>query len=510
MEIKNQRKAGVVLSYLSQGIHTLSGLLYTPIMLRLLGQSEYGLYQLVHSVVAYLSLLSFGFSSSYMRFYSRLKAKDDKQEIAKLNGMFLSIFLVIAVVCVLCGSVMITNINSIFADGLTSSEYSTARILMALMVLNLALTLPNSVFDSFTSAHERFVFQKTLGVLQNLLNPFITLPLLIMGYGSIGMVMVTTFLTISKLISNIWFCTKKLKIKFYFKGFNFKLLKEMWVFTFFIFINLIVDQINWSVDKFLLGRFAGTVAVAIYGVSGQLNTMYLQFSTTISNVFIPKVNRIVAESDDNMLLTKLFTKVGRVQFLILSLIISGFIFIGYPFIQMWAGKGYEHSYGIALLLMIPVTIPLIQNLGIEIQKAKNMHKVRSIVYLCIAISNIFVSIPCIKMWGAEGAAIGTALTLTLGNCLFMNWYYHNKIGLNIIYFWKQIGKFVPALLLPVLIGILIMMYIPINGVVAFGFAGVVYVVVFCASMWFFGMNQEEKQMIAGPMNKIGKKLHLIN
>lgn len=510
MEINDQRKAGVILSYLSQAIHTLSGLLYTPIMLRILGQSEYGLYQLVHSVVAYLSLLSFGFSSSYMRFYSRLKVKDDKQEIAKLNGMFLSIFLVIAVVCVLCGSVMIVNINSIFADGLTSAEYSTARILMALMVLNLALTLPNSVFDSFTSAHERFVFQKILVVLQNLLNPFITLPLLIMGYGSVGMVIVTTVLTLSKLISNIVFCIKKLNIKFVFKGFNFKLLKEMWIFTSFIFINLIVDQINWSVDKFLLGRFAGTVAVAIYGVSGQLNAMYLQFSTTISNVFIPKVNRIVAESDDNALLTKLFTKVGRVQFLILSLIISGFIFIGYPFIQMWAGKGYEHSYGIALLLMIPVTIPLIQNLGIEIQKAKNMHKVRSIVYVCIAISNIFVSIPCIKMWGAEGAAIGTALTLTLGNGLFMNWYYHNKIGLNIIYFWKQIGKFVPALLPPVVIGVLTMKYVPINGVIGFGFAGIVYVAVFCASMWFFGMNQEEKQMIEGPMTKIGKKLHLIN
>lgn len=510
MEIKNQRKAGVVLSYLSQGIHTLSGLLYTPIMLRLLGQSEYGLYQLVHSVVAYLSLLSFGFSSSYMRFYSRLKAKDDKQEIAKLNGMFLSIFLVIAVVCVLCGSVMIVNINAIFADGLTSAEYSTARVLMALMVLNLALTLPNSVFDSFTSAHERFVFQKILAVLQNLLNPFITLPLLIMGYGSVGMVIVTTVLTLGKLISNIWFCIKKLNIKFAFKGFNFKLLKEMWIFTSFIFINLIVDQINWSVDKFLLGRFAGTIAVAIYGVGGQLNAMYLQFSTTISNVFIPKVNRIVAESDDNTLLTKLFTKVGRVQFLILSLIISGFIFIGQPFIQMWAGSEYEHSYGIALLLMIPVTIPLIQNLGIEIQKAKNMHKVRSIVYLCIAISNIFVSIPCIKMWGAEGAAIGTALTLTLGNGLFMNWYYHNKIGLNIIYFWKQIGKFVPALLLPAFIGILIMKYAPINGAISIGLAGIVYVIVFCASMWFFGMNIEEKQMIAGPMTKIGKKLHLVN
>ena len=71
----NNRKISVFLSYLSQLIHILSGLIYTPIMLRMLGQSEYGLYQLVASVVSYLSLLSLGFSGSYMRFYSRYKVK---------------------------------------------------------------------------------------------------------------------------------------------------------------------------------------------------------------------------------------------------------------------------------------------------------------------------------------------------------------------------------------------------------------------------------------------------
>ena len=65
----NQKKVGVILSYISQAIQILSGLIYTPIMLRLLGQSEYGLYQLVYWVVSYLSLLSFGFTASYMRFY---------------------------------------------------------------------------------------------------------------------------------------------------------------------------------------------------------------------------------------------------------------------------------------------------------------------------------------------------------------------------------------------------------------------------------------------------------
>lgn len=503
----SQRKIGVLLSYTSQVIQILSGLIYTPIMLRLLGQSEYGLYQLVYSVVSYLGLLSLGFGSSYIRFYSRYKVNNDDKGIAKLNGMFMIIFSIISLISILCGSILIINIENVFSTGLTPDEVPTARILMVLMVINLAITFPDSVFNNYVTAHEQFVFQKLLIVLQNLLNPFITLPLLIMGYGSVAMVSVTTILTLSKFIANMFFCFKKLHIQFNFKNFDFKLLKNMFAFTFFIFLNQIIDQINWSVDKFLLGRFSGTVAVAIYGVAGQLNSMYMNFSTAISNVFAPKINKIVAETDDNNLLTDLFIKVGRIQAILLFLIISGYIFFGKQFIALWAGNGYETSYQIGLFLMVPFTVPLIQNLGIEIQRAKNKHQMRSIVYLFICISNIFVSIPCIKTWGASGAAFGTALSLTLGCIFFMNIYYHKAIGINIIKFWKSISTFIPALIPTIICGLIIDKFIPLNNSwFTLGIGIIIYCIVYMFSMWFFGMNDKEKQLLSVPFQKIFKKI----
>lgn len=501
----SQRKAGVLLSYAGELVKILVSLVYTPIMLRLLGQSEYGLYQLVYSVVSYLSLLSLGFGSSYLRFYSRYKAQKDEDGVARLNGMFMIIFCSISVICILCGTVMIGNIHGIFGEGLTDREYETAKILMGLLIVNLALTFPNSVFNCSITAHEEFLFQKLLILLQNIFSPFLTLPLLIRGYGSIGMVSVTTFLTFALLLSNMFFCFKKLHIRFMFRGLQISLLKEMWVFTFFIFLNQIIDQVNWSVDKFLLGRFAGTTTVAVYGVGGQINSLYLQFSTSISNVFIPKVNRIVAETNDNKQLTKLFTKVGRIQFIVLGLILSGFIFFGYPFVKMWAGEEYGASYAVAILLIAPVTVPLVQNLGIEIQRAKNMHKARSIVYLFIAIANVFISIPLIKLMGPAGAALGTAISLIAGNIIFMNWYYHARIGMNMFYFWKKIAKFIPALIVPCVVGIAIMKFVNITGLVKLGVFAVVYAAVYGLSMYFLGMNEEEKQLIMGPIRKILKK-----
>lgn len=502
----NQKKAGVILSYASEAIKILTLLIYTPVMLRILGQSEYGLYQLVYSLVSYLSLLSLGFGSSYMRFYARFKAENDMDGVARLNGMFMTIFMIIALICTVCGVVMIVNIRSIFADGLTDAEYDTAKVLMGFMVFNLAISFPRSVFDCNVTAHERFLFQKALLCLQNLFNPFLTLPLLLLGYGSVGMVLVTTVLSVVTLVINAYYCFRKLKIRFLFRGFQLSLLGEMWVFTFFIFLNQIIDQINWSVDKFLLGRIAGTISVAIYGIGAQINLMYQQFSVSISNVFVPKVNRIVAESSDNRMLTMLMTRVGRIQFMVLSLFLTGFIFFGQPFIRFWGGEEYEQSYFVALFLIAPVTVPLIQNLGIEIQRAKNMHKARSVVYFFIAVGNVLVSIPLIYGFGAVGASIGTAVSLVLGNIIFMNWYYHFRIGLDMRYYWKEIFKFFPALLAPCAAGTLMMIFIPINSVWSMVMWATVYTALFAVSMWLFGMNPQEKEMISAPARKVWSRL----
>lgn len=503
---KDQIKIGIILSYLSQLIQILTGLIYTPIMLHLLGQSEYGLYQLVYSTVSYLNLLSLGFGASYMRFYSRYKIKDEHEEIARFNGMFMTIFCILSIICIICGSIMIKNTHTIFGSGLTNDELYTAKILMRLMIINLAITFPNSVFNCIISANERFIFQKLLILIQNLLNPLLTFPLLLLGYGSIGIVVITTFLTFSIFLSNIYYCFKNLKVQFIFNHLNLSLLKEMWSFTFFIFLDQIIDQLNWSIDQFLLGRLIGTKAVAIYSLGGQINMMYIQLLSVIVNVFVPRINHIVAKSNDNKELTNLFTKIGRVQFMIMALILTGFIFFGKSFIYFWAGKGYEETYYVTLFLIGSITIPLMQNIGIEILRAQNKHQTRSIVYFCIAVANVFISIILIKLFGVIGAAIGTALALTIGNVFFMNWYYHKVIGLNIIYFWKETLKLIPALILPCIIGIIIKQKVIFNNLIYLGFWIMIYAIIYCIAIYLFSMNNEEKQVVKAPINKIIKVL----
>ncbi|MEI7504072.1 MAG: oligosaccharide flippase family protein [Paludibacter sp.] len=501
----NQLKAGAIMSYLLIGLGSLISIVYTPIMLRLLGQSEYGLYNLVSSVVSYLGLLSFGFGSAYIKYYSKYKSNNEVDNIAKLNGMFLTIFSVMGIISVLSGIILVLNTENIFGSQLTLHELSTAKVLMAIMVVNIAISFPAIVFNSYVTANEKFIFQRTLQIIKVITSPLLILPFLIMGYASIGMATATTVLNFAIEFANAFYCYKKININFAFKKFDTALMKELFIFSSFIFMNLVVNQINWNVDRFIIGRFKGTIAVATYSLGAQLNTYYLSFSTALSGVFIPRVNAMVSGKNDDNELSLLFSKLGRLQFILLSLIITGLIFFGMGFIKLWAGDDYHDSYGIALMLIVPVTLPLLQNLGIEIQRAKNMHKFRSWVYLFIAVANVAISIPLVKLYGGIGAAAGTAIALVLGNVIVMNWYYHYKVGLNIKLFVVDIIKITPALILPSIVGSLMFLYLNLSDAKVLVLGILVYTLIFSISMWYFGMNKYEKDLVINPYNKLRLK-----
>ncbi len=498
--MKNQIKIGAALSYLSVIMQMIIQLLYTPVMINLLGQNEYGLYTLVGSVVSYLSLLSFGATGAYTRFYMRFRQNGDQHAVGRLNGMFLTIFLIMSAAAIFTGGILVQFAPQIFGNKLSPAETEKAAVLMRILVFNIALTFPSSVFDSIVSAHEHFIFQRILSLLTVLFNPLICLPLLLAGHGSTAIVIITLILSSIKLVINIWYCIKKLKVQFIFRQFDFSLLNEILVFSSFVFINMIIDQVNWSVDKYILGRVAGTGEVAVYGVGATINSAFIGFSTAISSVFAPKINEIAAAGKNNMMyvLTELFTKIGRVQYIILGLIASGFVIFGKYFItDIYVTHEYEQSYYTALMLILPAMIPLIQNTGIEIQRALNKHKFRSLVYFAMAIINIIISIPLAKLWGSTGSALGTAIGLITANGLIMNIYYHKAIGINIMFFWKSILKLSKGLIIPFIAGAFIMNFISFGSIFEFALWVLFYMIIYCLSVFILGMNNDEKESITG-------------
>lgn len=506
----NQLKLGSLLSYGQMALGILIGLFYTPAMIRLLGDSEYGLYNTVASTISMLAILSLGFNSSYIRYYSQYKKQQNQKRIDSLNGLFMLIFIIIGLVAFCCGMFLSMNLELVFSDGLTPGEYRIARVLMMLLSVNLGLSFPMSVFTSIISAHEQYVVLKLLAMMKTVVGPLVSLPLLLLGKGSIAMVSVT--LGISLLTDLIYFVyvRKKLRCRFVFRDFEKGLFRQLLVFTSFIALNLIVNEVNTNIPKFLLGRFRGTGSVAVYAAGYTLYQYYMTFSTSISGVFTPRVHRLVQDHWSNpgrqrQVLTDLFVKVGRIQYLVLGMIASGFVLFGRPFMDFWAGEGYEDSYCVTLLLMLPATIALTQNVGIEIQRAMNRHKFRSIAYIFMAAINLGLSIYLSQVYGTIGATIGTAVSLVVANGLVMNIYYHKRCQVNILTFWKNILTMTLGMVPAVVLGIGLNYLLDLSRVPLLLLSVVIYAVAYMAGMWLMGMNDFEKDLLRKPLKKLLKK-----
>lgn len=502
-----QLKTGIVLSYVQMFLSVIIGIIQSPIIIRCLGQSEYGLYNTIVSMLSMLTVLSLGFNSSYVRYYSIYKKSGDNDAIYRLNGLFLIIFLIIGLISLSCGLFLTYNLKLVFANGLTQVEYGIAKILMIILTFNVTLTFPMSVFQNIIMAHEKFIFFKLLIMVKTVLSPLITIPVVLMGYGSIGLAVITVGMSTAVDIAFVLFTLISLKQKFYFRNFEKGLFKSLFNFTFFIAINLIVDEVNTNLDKVLLSRYSGTVATAIYSVGFTLYNYYRLFSTSISGVFATRVHRIYNENkEDGVLLKKnltdIFVKVGRIQFLVLSLIAMGFTFFGKAFIQHWVGEGYEESYYVGVLLIIPSTIALMQNVGLEIQRAQNKHKFRSLFYLGMAVVNVVLTIWLCQIYGAVGAAMGTAISFVLANGIAMNIYYHKACKINVLEFWKQILLMMRGFIIPVIVGILALKFINLTSIWLFLVSIVAFVIIYSLSMWAFGMNAYERQLIKKPLRRL--------
>ena len=486
----SQLKNGAILSYLNIILTNVIGLLLTPFIIRSLGDSEYGLYTLIGSLIAYISVLDFGLNNTIVRFVARYRAKNDSKGEENFIATTLIIYGIISFIIVVLGLVLYFNLDAVFKN-LNAIELEKAKIMFAILIFNLGISLPGGAFAAICSGYEKFVFPRALTIIKYIVRSILIVGLLLFGGDSVGIVILDTVVNILVILINIYFVLKILKVKIHLHFLEKNLFKEIFSYSIWIFIFAMVGQFQWTSGQVILGIVSNTTTVAIYGVGIMLGTYYGAFSTAISGVFLPRATKMTVLDATGTELTDMMIKIGRYSLLVLLFILGGFILFGQQFIYLWVGKTYADSWIIALMVMVAYTLPLTQAFANSILEAKSKFSYKAICYISLLALGTLLGALLVKQYGVIGLISGTTLGWVVSQVI-MNFYYHNKLNLEIPRFFMEVSNRILPLFF-ILVGISYFLYlIPGLGWINLLNKIINYSILFSFLMFKFGVNQEEK------------------
>jgi O-antigen/teichoic acid export membrane protein len=506
----DQIKRGTVLSYLNLALDNVFGLFLVPFVLLQLGQSEYGLYALMGSLVSYLVVLDLGLGNTIVRYVAKYRAEKDKEGETSFLATCVVMYAVLSLAVLVIGGVVLVNIPTIFRQSLTINEIAKARLLFGILVINLALSLPLNAFRAIANGYEQFVLPRLLVTIRTLVRPAILLLLLTSGFKSVAIVVLDTVLNLAVLCTIMCYTLFILKVRIRLYRFDRLLLREILGFSFFVFLGVIVNEIYWRIGHVLLGIYTNTAVVAVFSIGIQIALYFLASSAVVMELFLPRATQMVVNNDSGEDLTDLLIRVGRIQLMILGFMLTGFALLGRSFILLWVGQDYEVAWPIALIFMILLLVPLCQNTGISILMAKRLHAFRSVVYAGVALGNALIGAILTRSLGIWGPVVGTSLSLVLGNIVIINLYYHFKVGMNIPrFFWELCKGLLPAIFVSCTVGVLVLL-IPGLSWRALAGQAILLSTLYWAMMWRFGMNNEEKHLVSTLFASLYARLKVVS
>ncbi len=498
----NEVKWGALLSYILIIANSLYGLVITPFVLSTIGQSEYGVYKTIGALTATISVMELGLGSTMQRFLAKYRAQKDDLKSQNFSAMCMIQALILSFGMVIVGVCLYFSLEPTYGSTFTLQEMLRAKQIYVVLIVYVALHIFENVFFGIIAGYNRFVFSNSVKLIALICKVALYFVILPIAKNSFAIVCISLFIEILIIIFEYYFISKTLNHKIRLHFWDKNVFKESFIYTILLFLQSIIIQFNGNIDNIVIGAVIGTTSVTVYSFAIQMFNMYEQCATAISGVVLPSITNQIHSGATSKELEDTVIKFGRVQWAVLGAALGGFICLGNEFFGLWLGEGFEDCYRLALILMIPVTFPLIVNVCLAILKAKNLMYFRTISLAYSAVLNVIFTVIGTRIFGYWAAAIGTAISTIVGSILSMNIYYHIKLKMNMFRIYGLIlHRITPCILIACIATVLLNDNIE-GSWISFLIKTAAFVIVYGVSMVLFGLTPAEK---TGLLRKSVKK-----
>lgn len=505
MNSSKERKLGAILSYASIGVNFIIGFFVTPIILKYLGDSEYGVYTLVASLCAYLNVIEQGLADTVVKYFIKFKVEKNVEKEEHFCAVVLLINFILSLMVLAAGAVLYVIIPSVYENSMSASEILIAKKLLILMVLNLIVSFMFNLYQGILTASEKFVMLRITDMINLVLSNMAIVFVLILGGRAFSIVMITLLTNTAISLYKFIYCKTKLHSNAGWHNgvLDMGIYKELFCYFLAVLIVVIVEQIYWKLDNILISFYMGATAVAVYSIGMSFHKYLMRFSTTISKVMTPKVFKDVLAGGEKKIVTNELIKISRIQSFGVYLALSGLIVFGKNFIDLWVGEAYREAYLIFIVTLIPYSFEIVGNLRNVILQANNLYMKKSILTLIISVLNVILTIILIQKRGIVGAALGTGIGVIVG-----------QIGINAIlikYSCCEIGRYykevylklIPILIVMTLIGSFMKKIVVPETWMIFLIEVICYSIIYFVLLWIFVIQKNEKKLIYSTIIKKG-------
>lgn len=394
--------------------------LIMPILIRGLGDYQYGLWALVGSVLDCYGLLDLGVRSTLHRYVGRYKGTNERQALNETLGTALTITCCVGVVVMVVTAVLVWILPELVS--LPPATRSTVRWLLALLGTAIALQFPCGVLGAYLCGMQRFDLYNASSVGTSLLRAIGSAVLVSRGYGLLAIGVVTLF------SSGLWLLLNWILVNWVDRGAAISLrhstwarMKEISSFSVWAFIISVGDYLRFYTDSTVIARFLTVALVTPFSVASRLVQYVKQIVIGFVGPLMPRMSALEGKGEIEEMRI-LFLRSTRWTAL-LSVFLSGLLAAnGEPLLRLWLGPKFLISYPLLLLLLVGQLAELSQYPSNVVLLARNKHRAQGYWTLIEGFVNLLLSIYWGRKYGLVGVALGTTVPMLFTKMIVQPWY----------------------------------------------------------------------------------------
>jgi len=392
--------------YIRMGITMIISFLTTRITLEVLGVEDYGLNNVVASVVSMSGFISGSMGTAVQRFYSIEIGKNNESALSRIFGTGLYLHIIVAGITLIFAEIF--AVFFLYKLNIPQERMFAAQCVFQISAASMILNIVNVPYAALLRAREEFSKIAVLDIVRAFLRLGTLYLLYQINYDKLITLSMLNFGVTLFYIISITVLAKK------YKGISFKiirdkaLIKKMLNFISMLIFTVLSSMLNKQGIVILVNLFFGLTINAAYAIAFQVSRIIETFAMNFKQAVIPQLMAAFGANDQKKM-NKLIFLSTKVTFLLMMLISIPIIFESEYILNLWLKDPLQFAANFTILILISVNINTFSYFIYQAVHASGNIKKQQILTSISYILSIIVIYLCFKL----GASFYYAVYITI-------------------------------------------------------------------------------------------------